>query len=493
MAKKAEAQKVKSKTDAPPIGLLDEVMELTRLKETDEGYDIAKLGVQTFLKELLKPESAVEKVDKMQVMNMIEEIDILLGKQMDEILHNEQFQEIESAWSSLHMMVQKTDFKENIKIQVLDITKESLIEDFEESADITKSGLYQHMYTQEYGQYGGEPVAAMIGNYEFTPGTQDVKLMQNVSSIGAMSHAPFIASAAPDFFTVDSYEELQSIKDIESIFDGPQYTKWRSFRDSDDSRNFSLVLPNFMLRSVYNEDNPVKTFNYTEKTYGNKKNYLWGNAAFALASRLTDSFAQFRWCPNIIGPQSGGAVLDLPIDYNEGDGQPEVIGPTEAGLSDRREYELAELGFIPLTMRKGSDNATFFSANSVQKSKFYGTDSEGKQAELNYRLGTQLPYLFIVNRLAHYIKVLQRENLGSWKSRNDLDRELNRWIRQYVSDQENPSPDVRSKRPLRSAEIIVSDVKGESGWYHVEMKVTPHFKFMGAYFTLFLEGKLDLV
>ncbi|MCP4158686.1 MAG: type VI secretion system contractile sheath large subunit [Deltaproteobacteria bacterium] len=489
---KKEVKKVTKKTESASGGLLDEVMELTRLKDTDEGYDIAKLGVQTFLKELLKPDKDVEKVDKKLVMSMIDEIDVVLGKQMDEILHNEKFQEIESAWSSLNMMVRKTDFKENIKIQILDTTKENLIDDFDEAADVTKSGLYQHMYTQEYGQYGGEPVAAMIANYEFTPGSQDVKLMRDVSSIGAMSHAPFIASASPEFFTVDSYDDLQSIKDIESIFDGPQYAKWRGFRESDDSRNFSLALPNFMLRSVYNEDNPVKSFNYVEKTDGKSENYLWGNAAFALGTRLTDSFAKYRWCPNIIGPQSGGAVLDLPIDFNKDNGQ-QVIGPTEAGLSDRREFELAELGFIPLTMKKGADNATFFSANSVQKTKFYGADSEGKQAELNYRLGTQLPYLFIVNRLAHYIKVLQRENLGSWKSRNDLDRELNRWIRQYVSDQENPSPDVRSKRPLRSAEIIVSDVEGEAGWYHVEMKVTPHFKFMGAYFTLFLEGKLDLV
>lgn len=493
MVKKEKAQKATKKTEAAPGALLDEVMELTRLKETDEGYDIAKLGVQTFLKELLKPDSVVERVDKKQVMKMIEEIDIILGKQMDEILHNEQFQEIESAWSSLNMMVKKTDFKENIKIQVLDAKKEDLVNDFEEAGDVTKSGLYQHMYTQEYGQYGGEPVAAMIANYKFSPGSQDVKLMRDVSSVGAMSHAPFIAAASSDFFTVESYEELKSIKDIESIFDGPQYAKWRGFRDSDDSRNFSLVLPDFMLRPVYNEDNPVKSFDYNETTDGKSENYLWGNGAFALATRLTDSFAQYRWCPNIIGPQSGGAVLDLPIDYNENNGSSYVVGPTETGLSDRREFELAELGFIPLTMRKGSDNATFFSANSVQKAKFYGADAEGKQAELNYRLGTQLPYLFIVNRLAHYIKVLQRENLGSWKSRNDLDRELNRWIRQYVSDQENPSPDVRSKRPLRSAEIIVSDVEGEAGWYHVEMKVTPHFKFMGAYFTLFLEGKLDLV
>jgi type VI secretion system protein ImpC len=206
---------------------------------------------------------------------------------------------------------------------------------------------------------------------------------------------------------------------------------------------------------------------------------------------VNDSFAQYRWCPNIIGPTSGGGIADMDINVVEQDGQELVIGPIETTISDRREYELAEMGFIPLVLKKGSNQAAFFSANSAQRAQFFGNDEEGKQAELNFRLGTQLPYMFIINRLAHYIKVLQRENLGSWKSRGELEGELNKWLRQYVADQENPSPATRAQRPLRKAVLTVSTVQGEVGWYSVQLEVTPHFKYMGASFTLNLTSTLD--
>ncbi len=209
------------------------------------------------------------------------------------------------------------------------------------------------------------------------------------------------------------------------------------------------------------------------------------------ASRLSDSFANYRWTPNIIGPQGGGAVENMVMHQYESMGQLETKDPTDVMISDRREFELAEQGFIALTMRKGSDNAAFFSANSVQKPKYFGNTAEGKEAETNYKLGTQLPYMMVVNRLAHYIKVLQRENIGSWKNKAELNTELNNWIKQYVSDQENPSAEVRSRRPLRKADIVVDDVAGEPGFYSVSMSVVPHFKYMGADFTLSLRGKLD--
>jgi type VI secretion system protein ImpC len=235
----------------------------------------------------------------------------------------------------------------------------------------------------------------------------------------------------------------------------------------------------------------VKAFNYREDVSASHENYLWGNTAFAFASRLTDSFAKFRWCANIIGPQGGGAVEDLPLHQFEAMGAVQTKIPTEVLVSERREFELAEEGFIGLTMRKGSDNAAFFSANSVQKPKYFGISKEGKDAELNYKLGLQLPYMFVINRLAHYLKVIQRENIGTWKERTDLESELNKWIGQYVTEMDNPSAEARSRRPLRMAQVTVEDVAGEPGWYRVGLKVRPHFKYMGAFFTLSLVGKLD--
>ncbi|MGQ9366151.1 type VI secretion system contractile sheath large subunit [Azospirillum sp. ST 5-10] len=479
-------------TAVEETSLLDDILAETKLAPKDDAYGVAKRGIEAFLGELLKSPNKGEKVHKDLVDVMIAELDKKIGDQLDQILHDEQVQKLESAWRGLKLVVDRTDFRQNIKVELLNVSKESLLEDFEDAPEVVKSGLYRHVYTDEFGQFGGQPFAAMIGNYDFGPGAQDVKLLQYVASVGAMSHAPFIGATAPEMFGCKSYEELPQLKDLSSIFDGPQYAKWKSFRESDDSRYVGLTAPRFLLRLPYGEkSNPVKSFNYNETVVGKHQSYLWGNTAFAFASKLTDSFAKYRWCPNVIGPQSGGAVEDLPLYQYESMGQIETKCPTEVMVSDRREYEMAEQGFIALTMRKGSDNAAFFSANSVQKPKFFGNSAEGKEAELNYKLGTQLPYMFIINRLAHYIKVLQRENIGSWKSAPELQTELNNWIKQYVSDQENPSADVRSRRPLRQALIEVSDVEGEPGWYRVNMAVRPHFKYMGADFTLTLKGKLD--
>lgn len=477
---------------AEEASLLDQILDSTRLKPTDEAYSITKQGVQAFIDELLKPGREGIKVSPALVDDMIAEIDQKMSRQVDAVLHNADLQKLESSWRSLKFLVDRTDFRENNKIEILSVSKEALLSDFDDAPELTKSGLYRKIYTQEYGQFGGQPFGLIVGNYEFGPGAQDVKLLQNVAGVATMAHAPFVAAANPRMFGLQDFSGLPNLKDLKSIFEGPQYVKWQSFRASEDSRNVALTLPHFLLRLPYGPDTqPTKKFNYTENVSGGNDSFLWGNAAFAFASRIADSFSKYRWCANIIGPQGGGAVEDLPVYQYEAMGEIQTKIPTEILISERKEFELAEEGFIALAMRKGSDNAAFFSANSVQKPKFFGSSKEGKEAELNYKLGTQLPYTFVISRLAHYIKVIQRENIGTWKERGDLERELNNWIRQYVADQDNPSPGVRSRRPLRQAEITVSDVEGDPGWYRVSLRVRPHFKYMGASFTLSLVGKLD--
>lgn len=472
--------------------ILDRIIAETRLNPEDEAYGIAKRGVSAFIEELLKPQNDKQPVKKALVDRMIAEIDSKLSQQMDEILHHSHFQALESSWRGLKLLVDRTDFRENTRIELINASKEDLLEDFEDSPDIVQSGLYKHVYTAEYGQFGGKPVGALISNYYFGPSAPDIKTLQYVATVASMSHAPFIASAGPQFFGLESFNGLPDIKDLQDHFEGPQFAKWQSFRERDDARYVGLTLPRFLLRTPYDPlENPVKSFVYKENVSASHEDYLWGNTAFTFATRLTESFAKYRWCPNIIGPQNGGAVDDLPLHHFESMGEIETKIPTEVLVSDRREYELAEQGFIALTMRKGSDNAAFFSASSTQKAKFFGNSEEGKNAELNFRLGTQLPYLFIVNRLAHYLKVLQREQIGAWKERTDLELELNKWIRQYVADQDNPNPEVRGRRPLRAAQVKVVDVEGEPGWYRVSLSVRPHFKYMGADFTLSLVGKLD--
>ena len=494
MAEEREQQKpvsVEEKSAEAP-SLLDDIVTATRLKPKDEGYSLAKKGVEALVSQLVEPGRKVDKVSKALVDEMIAEIDQKLSLQVDAVLLHAELQKLESAWRGLKYLVDKTDFRENIRLELLNVSKEDLLEDFEDSPEVTKSGLYKTVYTAEYGQFGGKPYGNIIANYEFGPGPQDVKLLQHIASVSAMAHAPFFAAAGSEFFGLDNFKGIPNLKDLKSIFEGPQYIKWQSFRESEDARYVALTLPRFLLRLPYGSETvPVKGFNYEENVSASHEHYLWGNTAFTFATRLTDSFAKYRWCTNIIGPMGGGAVEDLPVHQFESMGAVQTKIPTEVLISDRREFELAEEGFISLAMRKGSDNACFFSANSVQKPKYFGTSTEGKEAELNFKLGTQMPYMFVANRLAHYLKVIQRENIGSWKERTDLDRELNAWIRQYIADQDNPSAETRSRRPLRQAQITVEDVEGEPGWYRVGMKVRPHFKYMGAYFTLSLVGKLD--
>ena len=328
--------------------LLDEIMAQTKIAPNEEGYDVAKKGVAAFISNLLHNDQAAEPVNKNLVDQMLVELDRKISAQMDEVLHDESIQQMESAWRGLKLLVDRTDFRENNKIDLIHVTKSELLEDFEFAPETTQSGLYKHVYSSGYGQFGGEPTGAIIGNYAFTPSSPDIKLLQYMSSLGAMAHAPFISSVGPEFFGIESFEELANLKDLNSIFAGPKYTKWRSLRESEDARYLGLTAPRFLLRVPYDPiENPIKSFNYQEDVSQSHSHYLWGNTAYAFASKLTDSFAKYRWCPNIIGPQSGGSVEDLPVHAFESMGELQTKIPTEVLVTDRKEFELAEEGFIP--------------------------------------------------------------------------------------------------------------------------------------------------
>ncbi len=480
----------KEKTIQTPI--IESIMEKSKYAKNDESYSIAKRGVAEFISAIVKDDKVEDKINKFALDEMIAHIDDLLSKQLDEILHNEEFQALESTWRGLHFLVERTDFNENIKINIFDAKKEEFLEDFDNNPDITKSVAYKNIYSSEYGQFGGEPVGAIIADYQLNTTSPDMTFLNKISSIAAMSHSPVLVSCSPKFFGLEDYSELANIQDLQSLLEGPQYTRWRSFRENEYSKYAGLMVTRFLARSPYDpEENPVKSFNYKENVHASHNHLLWGNSVYAFATRLTESFAQYRWCGNIIGPKSGGSVKDLPTYMYESFGTMQAKIPTEVLITDRREFELAENGFITLTLRRDSNNAAFFSANSALKPKVFPNTPEGKEAEVNYRLGTQLPYIFLISRLAHYLKVLQREEIGSWKERSDIEKGLNEWVRQYISDQDNPPAEVRSRRPFRQAQIKVEDVAGEPGWYKIGLSVRPHFKYMGGNFELSLVGKLD--
>lgn len=476
--------------DAPT--LLSDILSQVNLEPRDEAYAIAKQGVSAFLTEMLQDDASVHEINRASVDAMIARIDSKLSDQVNAILHHPEVQKMESAWRGLKSLVDGIDFRENTKLEMLNASKDDLQADFDDAPEVSKSGLYRLVYSNEYGVFGGQPFGLMVGNFDFGPGAQDMALLRQFAAVAAMAHAPFVANASPRFFGESSFAALPRLKDLKSMLEGPQFTKWQAFRDSEDSRYVGLCLPRFLLRLPYGEATvPVKSFNFNEEVVGNHDSYLWGYASTAFATRVAASFAEFRWCPNIIGPQSGGTVEGLPLHTFESMGELQNKIPTEVLLTERREYELSEEGFIGLTFRKDSDNACFFSANSVQRPKTFGTSAEAKVQETNYRLGTQLPYMFIITRLAHYVKVQQREQIGSWRERSDLEKDLNVWISQYVADMEEPAPGVRSRRPLRKAFIKVEDVEGQPGWFRCRVEVVPHLKYMGAAFTLSLVGRLD--
>lgn len=489
MADAPQAQAASQELSSDVLSILDDITVASGIKD-DSAKRIARKGVQELLVNLFKTPS--DKIDKALIDAYITEIDHKLSAQVDEILHNESVQKLESAWRGLKFVIDQTNFRENIKIDILNVSKDALLEDFENAPEIPKSGLYQHIYTAEFGQAGGEPFGAMVSNYEFGPGPRDIGLMQKVSAVAAMAHCPFVAAAGPEMFGIDDFQQLPKLKDLSSIFEGPQYTKWNSFRDTPDSRYFALTMPRFLLRHPYDPAaNPVKAFNYEEKVTDDHKKYLWGNASFAFATRLTASFADSRWTMNCTGPQSGGMVENLILhQYKSLEGIETKI-PTEVLISDRREFELAEAGFIGLTMYKNTDKACFFSANSVQKPKTFADTPEGRADQTNYKLGTRLPYMMIISRLAHYLKVIQRDNLQSWQSPVKMKTELENWLRQYAADMDSPTAEVANRRPIRKFSIDVSEIPGEVGFYKVDMKIMPHIKFEGANFSLSLVGKLD--
>ena len=469
---------------------------LEKVRPTHREADKSDLQALSALLKFYLTLNSEQDFDPFLCTVLIAELEKNITEQLDAVLHHPKFQSLESAWRSLLLLVENTPFEQNIKIELLNLSREDLLEDLDDAPEITKSGLYKQVYSSEYGQFGGEPYGVMMGNYYLTPRNPDLRLMKKISSIAAMSHTPFIAAAAPEFFDIESMQHLPSIIDIQDIYTAPHFNKWKQFRNTEDARYLGLVIPRFLLRRAYKvEDEKLIGYgiNYQEINCTDADHSLWGNSAFLFILRLIDSFARFRWCPHIIGPTGGGQVNELLHTSYPALNNLEGTLATEVMITDRREYELTEEGFIALTLRRGDNNkAAFYSAASIQSERHYGHSAEDKEKNTNFKLGGQLPYLFIINRIAHYLKVIQRENIGTWKEKADVERGLNQWIKQYVSDQENPSVEIRNRRPLRKAKVEVQPVEGEPGWYRAAVQVRPHFKYMGADFTLSLVGKLEV-
>ncbi len=459
----------------PEKGLLDQIVEEGRLGYDDAARERGKDLVKEFVAQVLEGSMTLGRDAELMINSRIAQIDHLVSIQLNEILHHQAFQKLEGSWRGLRHLIDQSETGTMLKVRVMNASKKELLRDLQRAPEFDQSALFKKVYEEEYGVFGGAPFGALIGDYEFGKHPEDIELLERVSNVAASAHAPFLSAAAPEMFNLSTWTNLDAPRDLAKIFDTTEYAKWKSFRQTEDSRYVALCLPRTLGRLPYGKDTkPVEGFQYEEAVDGADHNkYLWTNAAYSLGTRLTNSFSKYGLCVATRGVEGGGLVEGLPVhNFSTDSGDVAMKCPTETPITDRREKELADLGFVPLIHSKGNDYAAFFSAQTAQKPKIYDTDA----ANANARLSAQLPYIMAMSRFAHYLKAMMRDKIGSFMSREQAETFLNRWIVNYVTPDDSASQETKAKRPLREARIEVTEVGGKPGAYRAVAFLRPHFQ-----------------
>ena len=473
-----------------------EVSEFDRLLQTsfaaksDERLTAVKSAVQVLAENALAGTTVIRDDVLTYVQDIIAKIDEKLSAQLNQIMHHADFTKLEGSWRGLHHLVFNTETSTQLKIKFLNISKKEVHRTLKSfpGANWDQSPLFKKMYEEEFGAPGGEPYGAMIGDFEFDHSAPDVECLRDLSKIAATAHCPFISAAGPSLLNLESWQELGDKRDLAKIFDTAEYASWRSLRDSEDSRFLGLALPRFLSRLPYStKNNPVDAFAFEEDASSSThSNFVWSNAAYTMGTNITRAFKKSGWCAQIRGVESGGIVENLPVHtFPTDDGGVDMKCPTEIAITDRREHELARLGFMPLSHWKNTDYAAFIGAQSLQRpAKF-----DDKDATANANLSARLPYLFACCRFAHFLKAIVRDKVGSFKERDDMELWLNSWIQQYVTDS-GASDDIKAERPLAKAEVSVQANPEDPGYYRAQFHLRPHFQLEGVNVSLRLVSRL---
>lgn len=476
MAEKKKQHKVEELIELEGADILEEMIATGIKARDDASREHGQAMLRDLVGQLLDPGTVVAKDATKTIQNRIAAIDQIISRQLNEIMHHPDFQKLESTWRGLNHLVMNSETGETLKIRMLNISKKDLLRDFQSAAEFTESALWKKVYENEFGQYGGDPYGCLVGDYEFSRHPQDIELLEQISHVAAAAHAPFISAASAQMFGLDSYTDMPNPRDLAKVFDksNPENTKWLSLRDTEDARFLALTIPHVLGRLPYGkETKPVDTFDFEEDVSGSHDHYLWTNAAYTFACRLTDSFSRHHWCVAIRGPEGGGLVEGLPIHtFKTREGDVGAKCPTEVLIPDTREKELSDLGFIPLIHCKNTDYAAFFGANSVQRPKVYQDDA----ATANADLSRKIQYLMATSRIAHYLKAICRDKVGSFQARSNVQEFLNNWINQYVLNQDNATQEQKAKFPLREAHIEVAEDKARPGCYRAIAHLKPHFQ-----------------
>jgi type VI secretion system protein ImpC len=485
-------------SSAAAVGAMTEFDDFSALlqKEFNPKTDQAKSAVETAVHTLAQQALADTALVSSDVYNTIEgliaALDKKLSEQVNVILHHGDFTKLEGAWRGLHHLANNTETDEMLKIRVMNISKGDLHKTLKRYKGTAwdQSPIFKKVYEEEFGQLGGIPYGAIVGDYHFDHSPVDVELLGEMAKVAAAAHAPFIAGASPTTLQMDSWRELSNPRDLTKIFENSEYAAWRSLRESDDSRYIGLAMPRFLARRPYGaKTNPVDAFAFEEEVEGADHNrYVWANSAYAMATNITRAFKLYGWCTTIRGVESGGSVPNLPVHtFPTDDGGVDMKCPTEIAISDRREAELAKNGFMPLVHRKNSDFAAFIGAQSLQKP----TEYDDPDASANANLAARLPYLFASSRFAHYLKCMVRDKVGSFASASSMQRYLSDWIGNYVvSNPESAGLMIQAQKPLSAAEVIVEEVEGNPGYYTSKFFLKPHYQLEGMSISLRLVSKL---
>jgi type VI secretion system protein ImpC len=457
------------------LSLLDQAIGVTRTAEPDEMQDL----LRTLTSEALSGTVTFSKNLTQTFNKAIAAIDEKLSKQLSAIIHHEDFQKLEGSWRGLNYLVKNSETSATLKIRVLNLKKKDLHKDLTKAVEFDQSQIFKKIYESEFGTPGGEPYGALIGDYEFGNGTEDLEVLQGMSNVAAASFAPFISAANPGMFGLESFTELSKPRDLEKIFESSEYIKWRSFRESEDSRFVTLTMPRVLSRVPYGSSGrEIEEFKFEEApinadgktTAMTSDQFTWMNASYALAERLTSAFSQHGWCVAVRGAEGGGKVENLPsFTFTSDDGDVDQQCPTEIGITDRREAELSKLGFLPLCHYKSSDYAVFFGAQTTQKPKKY----DKPDATANAAISARLPYIMATSRFSHYLKVMGRDKIGSFLEASDCETWLNNWIRNYVNGNPSAGADMKAKYPLAEASVSVKEIPGAPGSYNAVAYLRP--------------------
>jgi type VI secretion system protein ImpC len=456
-------------------GLLDQIVAQGRFAHDPASQERGRDMVKEFVNQVLAGQMTLTRDAEASIQARIAQIDRLISLQLNEVLHDPAFQKLEATWRGIKYLIDQSETSEMLKIKVLNVSKRDLLRDLQRAPEFDQSALWKKVYEEEFGVFGGAPFAALLGDYEFGRGPDDIDLLERVSQVASSAHAPFISAASSDLLNLSSYTQLGAPRDIGKIFDSTEYARWKGFRQTDDSRYVALTLPHILMRVPYGKDNKqIEAFDYEEGVDGSDHSkYLWGNAAYGLGARITNSFARHGWCAAIRGVEGGGLVDALPSHtFRTDEGDVALKCPTEVAITDRREKELADQGLVPLVHCKGTDYAAFFSVQTANRPKLYDKEA----ANANARLSAQLPYILAMSRFAHYLKAMMRDKIGSFMSRQDCEKFLNQWIMNYVCADDNASQAAKAKLPLREAAIQVSEIPGKPGAYRAVAFLKPHFQ-----------------